>query len=173
MHKFIRFFRTLVLLFRFYNPDGYHHAFSESRDGIIKSKYSRKGIFVCIFSGLIGSNNSMHCEKCGAYIPLGGIFCLECGFRRETLRRCSQCGNPLEEGMEYCISCGAPVMEFSGERVCPRCGGMVLKNARFCIICGLKVKGIFPLETKARKCPHCGRMNEDAENFCIYCGEKF
>jgi len=138
-----------------------------------KIKVFPKGNICLQFSRFIGSINSMHCEKCGAYIPLGGIYCLECGFRRETLRRCSQCGNPLEEGMEYCISCGAPVMEFSGERVCPRCGGLVLKNARFCIICGFKIKGAFPAEYKSRKCSHCARINEDASNYCIYCGEKF
>jgi len=115
----------------------------------------------------------MHCDKCGAYIPLGGTFCLECGYRRDALKKCSQCGAILEEGMDYCASCGLPLLKVIDEKICSRCGSPIIKNAKFCIICGVKIESVTNIEHKSFKCPHCKRMNDDPGIFCIYCGERF
>ncbi len=58
------------------------------------------------------------CEKCGAEIPSGTVFCNKCGTKQEQKvdadvsqksSVCSKCGKILTEGMRFCTSCGTPV----------------------------------------------------------------
>ncbi|WP_302392046.1 zinc ribbon domain-containing protein [Eggerthella sinensis] len=47
------------------------------------------------------------CPKCGAQVPAGSKFCLECG---EKLGGgfCSQCGATLPPHAKFCAECGTP-----------------------------------------------------------------
>lgn len=47
------------------------------------------------------------CTRCGAQIPAGSKFCLECG-QNVGGGFCSGCGAPLPTGARFCPSCGTP-----------------------------------------------------------------
>lgn len=61
------------------------------------------------------------CEKCGAEIPSGSLFC-------------NSCGNKVEVPV---ISAAAPA-----GRVCPNCNSVVAEGNAFCNNCGTKMEGV-------------------------------
>lgn len=54
----------------------------------------------------------MKCQKCGANLENGALFCKECGEKIDsaTNRFCRKCGAALEENDVFCSMCGASVI---------------------------------------------------------------
>ena len=77
------------------------------------------------------------CSKCGAAIPAGSKFCLECGEKVEIIPDgmvvCPQCGQTVQKG-KFCPECGHKFIS-----VCPNCGNEVPQGAKFCLECGTKL----------------------------------
>lgn len=50
------------------------------------------------------------CAQCGAALPAGAKFCLNCGAKAEPAGGgfCAQCGGQLPAGAKFCPSCGTP-----------------------------------------------------------------
>ena len=46
------------------------------------------------------------CGKCGAALPTGAKFCMECG--SELTPVCAKCGAALPAGAKFCMECGTP-----------------------------------------------------------------
>ncbi|MBQ3015838.1 MAG: SPFH domain-containing protein [Clostridia bacterium] len=75
------------------------------------------------------------CAKCGATLPEGAKFCLECGERvapkvsAETVV-CPGCGSTVPKG-KFCPECGHKFVT-----ACPKCGSAVTPGAKFCLECG-------------------------------------
>ena len=78
------------------------------------------------------------CSKCGAALPDGAKFCLNCGEKVEVPAAnvvvCPQCGARVAAG-KFCLECGAPLTP----SVCPKCGKEVPPGAKFCLECGEKL----------------------------------
>lgn len=78
------------------------------------------------------------CAKCGAALPDGTKFCLECG---------EKVAPPVPDGMAVCPSCGKTVVKgkfcpecgFKFATACPKCGKEVPEGAKFCLECGGKL----------------------------------
>ena len=81
--------------------------------------------------------NTVTCPGCGAQIPEGAKFCLECGTKIEQLAPnemiCPSCGKKTMKG-KFCMSCGAALVSR-----CPNCGAELQQGARFCPECGTKL----------------------------------
>ncbi len=98
-----------------------------------------------IFGGMNGNqpnNNagspSVKCAKCGADLPAGAKFCLQCGEKLVSLDDkiiCPNCGASTPNG-KFCIECGAPLAN-----KCPNCGADVPAGGKFCLECGTKIGG--------------------------------
>ena len=77
------------------------------------------------------------CPKCGAAIPEGSKFCLECGEKIETIPDnmviCAECGKTVLKG-KFCPECGHKFIS-----VCPNCGKEIPNGAKFCLECGTKL----------------------------------
>ena len=77
------------------------------------------------------------CPKCGAIIPSGSKFCLECGEKIETVPICMiicpECGKTVQKG-KFCPECGYRFIS-----LCPNCGKEVPDGAKFCLECGTKL----------------------------------
>ena len=77
------------------------------------------------------------CPKCGAAIPTGSKFCLECGEKIEAVPNgmvvCPECGKTVQKG-KFCPECGHKFIS-----VCPNCGKEVPDGAKFCLECGTKL----------------------------------
>lgn len=68
----------------------------------------------------------IHCEKCGAEIPLGSAFCASCGTpvpvvetkeadessigtdQKVGIIHCTKCGTEIQAGSAFCTACGTP-----------------------------------------------------------------
>ena len=46
------------------------------------------------------------CGKCGAALPTGAKFCMECGSELQPV--CAKCGAALPAGAKFCMECGTP-----------------------------------------------------------------
>ncbi|MCW1713746.1 MULTISPECIES: ankyrin repeat domain-containing protein [Synergistaceae] len=46
------------------------------------------------------------CGKCGAALPMGAKFCMECGSELQPV--CAKCGAALPAGAKFCMECGTP-----------------------------------------------------------------
>ncbi len=85
-----------------------------------------------------GAEPSVSCAKCGATLPAGAKFCLECGekitpaFSGETIT-CPGCGKTVAKG-KFCPECGYKFIT-----VCPKCGKDVVPGTKFCLECGEKL----------------------------------
>ena len=54
----------------------------------------------------------MKCEKCGAQLDDGVLFCRECGNKVEKSKRkrfCRECGAEYHQGAKYCLNCGSAI----------------------------------------------------------------
>jgi len=92
--------------------------------------------------GAFGNNNgqataTVKCPKCGADIPQGSKFCLQCGEKVEVVAEgmtvCPECGKTVQKG-KFCLECGHKFVT-----VCPKCGKDVPEGAKFCLECGEKL----------------------------------
>lgn len=93
----------------------------------------------------------MLCEKCGAVINDGDMFCGECGFAVNTHKReitslkCANCGNQLQEDEAFCGECGTPVKKIEKplyeekSKNCPYCGAVCSNESEFCGECGKNI----------------------------------
>ena len=83
------------------------------------------------------AQETMTCPKCGASIPNGSKFCLECGEKVEVIPDnmvvCPECGKTVVKG-KFCPECGHKFIT-----VCPNCGKTVPDGAKFCLECGTKL----------------------------------
>ena len=74
------------------------------------------------------------CPKCGAKLPEGAKFCLECGTKVEVLSAdemlCPACGKKTPKG-KFCMECGASLV-----KTCPKCGNALPTDGKFCPECG-------------------------------------
>ncbi len=87
--------------------------------------------------GPASAQASGKCAKCGAVLPEGAKFCLECGEKviaPAAAVTCPKCGAKVQGG-KFCPECGAPLTP----PVCPKCGKEVLPGAKFCPECGEKL----------------------------------
>lgn len=77
---------------------------------------------------------TIDCPKCGAKLPEGAKFCLECGAKVEILGAneilCPACGKKTQNG-KFCMECGASLV-----KTCPKCGNTVPTGSKFCLECG-------------------------------------
>lgn len=80
----------------------------------------------------------IQCPKCGASLPAGAKFCLECGEKIQVIAPdqmvCPACGKITPKG-KFCVECGAPL-----SKVCSNCGAKLPSGAKFCLECGEKVE---------------------------------
>ena len=80
---------------------------------------------------------TVRCAKCGASLPVGAKFCLECGEKiaapdADTVV-CPSCGKTVAKG-KFCPECGHKFVT-----ACPKCGKDVPAGAKFCLECGEKL----------------------------------
>ncbi|MBR4531941.1 SPFH domain-containing protein [bacterium] len=78
------------------------------------------------------------CSGCGAEIPQGSKFCLQCGKKVDLpnatkMILCPGCGKTVPEG-KFCSECGTPFA-----RKCPNCGVEAPAGSKFCNECGTKL----------------------------------
>lgn len=79
------------------------------------------------------------CAKCGAQLPAGAKFCLECGEKVVAQEEkkgvaCPKCGAQLPAGAKFCLECGSSLVV-----KCPNCGKELQPGAKFCLECGTKI----------------------------------
>lgn len=101
------------------------------------------------------------CEKCGAEITKGVLFCSACGTPVPRLPeannlddyiKCEKCGALINKEMRFCTACGAPVVKNlpdvsaeqqdkveTDEKICPNCGAKLAGDSIFCMDCGTKL----------------------------------
>ena len=83
------------------------------------------------------SSASETCPKCGASIPAGSKFCLECGEKVEkvpdNMITCPECGQTVIKG-KFCPECGHKFVS-----ACPNCGETIPSGTKFCPQCGTKL----------------------------------
>lgn len=88
------------------------------------------------------------------------------------MEKCKFCGAEVPDGSNFCVECGKPV---SQGNVCPHCGASVNDGDSFCQNCGKKIDGVqstFPVESTPERCPHCGTPVSKDSVFCENCGKK-
>lgn len=81
---------------------------------------------------------TIKCAGCGAALPEGAKFCLECGEKvapavPDDRIVCPQCGNTVAKG-KFCLECG-----YKFVTACPQCGKEIVPGAKFCLECGQKL----------------------------------
>ena len=85
----------------------------------------------------VAEASKISCPKCGAAIPTGSKFCLECGEKIEVIPDgmiiCPECGNTVVKG-KFCPECGHKFII-----TCPNCGKEIPNGAKFCLECGTKL----------------------------------
>lgn len=79
---------------------------------------------------------SVKCTKCGAEIPEGAKFCLECGEKLVTKGKilCPKCDAEIPGNAKFCLECGEKLVH-----TCPKCGSETIRGAKFCLECGEKL----------------------------------
>ena len=51
------------------------------------------------------------CPECGAVLPSGAKFCMNCGHKLESVLKCPQCGVEIPAGCKFCPECGTKLKE--------------------------------------------------------------
>lgn len=63
----------------------------------------------------------MKCNKCGAEIIRGSLFCMECGQKvnepNQVIRICANCGATIKDGDSFCGNCGTKADETLREEI--------------------------------------------------------
>ena len=87
--------------------------------------------------GATQSAQTLSCGKCGAKLPQGAKFCLECGEKVEEKTAetivCPTCGKTVVKG-KFCPECGHKFVE-----KCPKCNADIPAGAKFCLNCGERI----------------------------------
>lgn len=88
--------------------------------------------------GAAAAPETVSCLTCGASIPAGSKFCLECGSKIEVQKPkdemiCPSCGKTIPKG-KFCPECGQRL-----ETVCPECGKTLPAGSKFCPECGTQI----------------------------------
>ncbi|MBO7325960.1 MAG: zinc ribbon domain-containing protein [Clostridia bacterium] len=87
--------------------------------------------------GATQSPQTVSCGKCGAKLPQGAKFCLECGEKVEEKTAetivCPTCGKTVVKG-KFCPECGHKFVE-----KCPKCNADLPAGAKFCLNCGERI----------------------------------
>lgn len=100
-------------------------------NGAINSAVPASGVA----AGVAASTTT--CAKCGAPLPEGAKFCLECGeavvIAPAGTVVCPECGKTVLKG-KFCPECGHKFIS-----VCPKCGSNLPDGAKFCLECGEKL----------------------------------
>ncbi len=125
------------------------------------------------------------CEKCGAEVTVGSLFCNNCGNSMPKIEVepevkgviCSNCGHTVEGGGRFCTNCGTPVSapQVDKKKKCVNCGTELAEGVAFCTNCGTKVESgeiQQPVVEEAKKCSNCGVEVEEGMAFCTNCGTK-
>jgi len=77
------------------------------------------------------------CSKCGAPLPNGAKFCLECGEKVVNIQEgyvvCPKCGQQVPKA-KFCLECGNLMVS-----KCPECGSELPNGAKFCLECGHRI----------------------------------
>ena len=132
--------------------------------------------------------NVVLCEECGAEVPAGDRFCVDCGAKlpepekTEESNVCAKCGKPIMGDARFCIYCGAPIEKKTGEpkpeknvKKCAKCGFETEDmSMNFCENCGSRFdegEQNEPEQAPSKTCPNCGYKTDDmSKKFCIECG---
>lgn len=135
----------------------------------------------------------MTCQSCGAQIPAGEEFCLECGIKvapssappAATVITCASCQATVPAGEEFCLECGTKVgaspapAPVSAELTCPSCKAKIPSGEEFCLECGTKSGPITAApspapQPSARICPNpdCQLEATGRQKFCRRCGTR-
>ena len=90
-----------------------------------------------MFGTFNNQQSPLKCAKCGAEIPQGSKFCLQCGEKVEANSNdtvvCPECGKTVAKG-KFCLECGHKFVT-----TCPNCGKEIPEGAKFCLECGTKI----------------------------------
>lgn len=102
------------------------------------------------------------CEKCGATVQRGAVFCSACGAAMPSTQtenmnefvQCKVCGEMVKQDMNFCTKCGSPMTAseetvdspieemVENEKVCSNCGAKMDEESLFCTECGSKQENI-------------------------------
>jgi ribosomal protein L40E len=72
------------------------------------------------------------------------------GNRKVSKRKCRKCGAEVPEGAKYCIECGKYFEEIEVPMMCPSCGKKALEGAKFCGKCGARMPEAIDLGLSVR-----------------------
>ncbi|MDE7300382.1 MAG: SPFH domain-containing protein [Lachnospiraceae bacterium] len=75
------------------------------------------------------------CPDCGAKLPKGAKFCLNCGGAIRRGAVCPDCGQEIISGAKFCPNCGRQLAAAH----CPNCGVKLVPGSKFCAECGMKI----------------------------------
>lgn len=135
----------------------------------------------------------MTCQSCGAQIPSGEEFCLECGSKVSastapppalSTATCPSCQASIPAGEEFCLQCGSksgPIARSSQPVLltCTACQATIPAGEEFCLECGAKAPSpqaqTAPPPAAAspvRTCSSCQLEATGRQRFCRRCGTR-
>lgn len=86
------------------------------------------------------------------------------------MEKCKFCGAEVPDGSNFCVECGKPV---SQGNVCPHCGAPISDGDIFCQECGKRIdEKLSSAEPIQGQCPQCGADVSDGDAFCQNCGHR-
>jgi len=91
-----------------------------------------------------------YCTNCGAMIPEGSKFCVECGNQIMEEKKEDKPEPKEEKSAEPSKPKETPE---SSQRFCTNCGAMIPEESNFCVECGLKIGDEKPVETAKPTAP--------------------
>jgi len=75
------------------------------------------------------------CKSCGAEIPSGSKFCINCGDKVGGGISCPECKADVPPGSKFCLNCGTKMIIS-----CPECNAELQAGTKFCPGCGTKIE---------------------------------
>ena len=142
------------------------------------------------------TDSKLICQKCGARLAAGALFCPACGTKVQPVvaasptgaNKCPGCGVELAKDAKFCPVCGKPAVskpevskpaQFKPPIKCLGCGYMLDADAKFCPECGKVVASVpaaAPVPTPVQapvvnKCSECGTELIKDARFCPVCGK--
>jgi membrane protease subunit (stomatin/prohibitin family) len=75
------------------------------------------------------------CQSCGAEIPSGSKFCINCGNKVGGGISCPECKADVPPGSKFCLNCGTRMITS-----CPQCNAELQPGTKFCPSCGTKIE---------------------------------
>ncbi|MBN1620636.1 SPFH domain-containing protein [candidate division WOR-3 bacterium] len=74
------------------------------------------------------------CPHCNAALPMGAVFCSNCGKPLQVTKTCPHCSNQIPGDAKFCPNCGKETTPPTVN--CPHCGKPIAANTKFCPECG-------------------------------------